>query len=108
MLVHCRESSIESGAFRESALDNLNEDDSRLHMLNTANQVGYANTQQKLNDSDIFRMLLHRVWQTAYNLICCVRNVIVHVYFHAYNRIRVGGEFAILRLLNLFPRIWPH
>jgi hypothetical protein len=35
-------------------------------------------------------MLLLRVWQTVYNRIFRVRQMIVHIYFHAFNRIRVG------------------
>jgi hypothetical protein len=40
-------------------------------------------------------MLLQRVWQTAYNRIFWVRQIIVRIYFHAYNRIRVGGGFTV-------------
>jgi hypothetical protein len=33
-------------------------------------------------------MLLQQIWQTAYNQIFRVRQIIVHVYFNAYDRIR--------------------
>jgi hypothetical protein len=47
-------------------------------------------------------MLLQRVWQTAYNRIFSVRQIIVRIYFHAYNLIRVGqtrvvGGFTVLQ-----------
>jgi hypothetical protein len=35
-------------------------------------------------------MLLQRVWQTAYNRIVRVWQIIVRIYFHSYNRIRIG------------------
>jgi hypothetical protein len=43
----------------------------------------------------VFRLLSQRVWQTAYNRIIRVRQIIVRVYFRAYNRILVEGEFAV-------------
>jgi hypothetical protein len=46
-------------------------------------------------------MLLQRVWQTAYNRIFRARQIIVRIYFHAYNRkrvgqTRVGGGFTVI------------
>jgi hypothetical protein len=40
-------------------------------------------------------MLLQRVKQTAYNQIIRILKITVHIYFHAYNRIRVEGGFAV-------------
>jgi hypothetical protein len=40
--------------------------------------------------------MLTRVWQTVHNGTFGVRQIIVHVYFHMYNRIRDEGGFAIL------------
>jgi hypothetical protein len=39
-------------------------------------------------------MQLQHVWQTAYNRIFGFRKIIVRIYFHAYNRISVGGGFT--------------
>jgi hypothetical protein len=52
-----------------------------------------------VNSSGIFCMLLQRLWQTAYNQIFRFRQIAVRIYFHAYNRIRVGGWFAVYRTI---------
>lgn len=63
-----------------------------LHMLNKTNQVGCVNAHAKAKPSlaflqhGIFRMLLQRVWQTAYNRIFIFRKVIVSSNFRVYNR----------------------
>jgi hypothetical protein len=67
-------------------------------MLNKTNQVGYTNTLPNakpslvfLSSSSIFRMPIQRIWQTAYIRIFSVQQiVIVRIYFHGHNRIRVG------------------
>jgi hypothetical protein len=65
----------------------------------------YRNVFSFLNSSGIFRMLLQRVWQTAYNTIFSIPKIFVRISFHAYNRIRVGqicgGEFAVVPLHTL-------
>jgi hypothetical protein len=72
-----------------------------LHVLNKTDLVyKYIQRSQTVfgffNSSGIFRMLLQRVWQTAYNRIFRVQQTIVRIYFHAYNRIRVGEGFPVL------------
>jgi hypothetical protein len=52
---------------------------------------------QKLNRLKLLKQNWHsriqvqRVWHTTNNRISRVRQIIIRIYFHAYNRIQVGG-----------------
>jgi hypothetical protein len=60
----------------------------------------HRNVFSFLNSSSIIRMLLQCVWHTVYNRIFRVRQIIVGIYFHTYNRISFGGGFAV-RILGV-------
>jgi hypothetical protein len=73
-------------------------------------QVDYTNTYAEdkhhvaFSDcSDVFHMLLHGVWQIMSNQLLCIQQNNRQLYFHVYDRIRVGGEFAIIRHHSFIP-----
>jgi hypothetical protein len=82
-------------------------------MLNKTDQVGYTRRNAKanifsfLNICGIFRMVLQRVWQTAYNRLFRVRQIIVRIYFHIIKSaldepaLEEGVLSAILLLLHI-------